>query len=651
MKPYKWVPQILRDRIWERKEPVVPINGEFISRIGPSGGVDFSHERYVTTGSGYETCLTVFGYPKAVGDYWLTLLTGVEGSMCKLDIASIDQAQVKLNLRKALDEQQSRYQTARNDGERLDAQQRYWELEEMYTELTSYGEVMKALLVRIYLTEPTLYDLDQRAAKVMKELEGSGFRVCICANETKSDWRNLFLSYSQQQTGPYARHGKEIVAKPLAAGLPFHFSSLNDPNGMYFGTTKTGGAVFFDLFRKTDIRLSYDFIAVGKKRSGKSTTLKKLMLDRAIRGDLVRVFDKEGEFVRLTEWLGGTTISMDGNGTTLLNLLQILPDENAATAYNKHIAKVCTAWSCLRGGKVQENELLLLKLMLRLLYRNFKFCDKEGKILRDLNEAAPEEFPTFSDLLLVVRYVIDHYQEFEEEIQKESGVRKEQLPLLTSIELQLSDLCNTYGNLFDGHTSIPDFYKEPVVCFDLKHLAEMEETVYDAQLYNGIAVCWDNCLEVGGKMKRLWQDKEIAWEDITRTLLLIDEAHKSINARKLPIVAALILMLREAGKLFVGVGLASQSIRDFVPDYVGAEAVEMIRTLFDLTTYKFVFNQDSNLLPKLQEVFQNSFTQQELQQIPTLTRGRCILSIAGDRNLDMEIYASEEELDIFGGGA
>ena len=156
---------------------------------------------------------------------------------------------------------------------------------------------------------------------------------------------------------------------------------------------------------------------------------------------------------------------------------------------------------------------------------------------------------------------------------------------------------------------------------------------------------------VGVKMKRLWQEKKIAWEEITRTLLLIDEAHKSINARKLSIVAALILMLREAGKLFVGVGLASQSIRDFVPDQVGAEAVEMIRTLFDLTTYKFVFNQDSNLLPKLQEVFQNSFTQQELQEIPALTRGRCILSIAGDRNLDMEIYASEEELRIFDGGA
>ena len=92
---------------------------------------------------------------------------------------------------------------------------------------------------------------------------------------------------------------------------------------MYFGTTKTGGAVFFDLFRKTEIRLSYDFIAVGKKRSGKSTTLKKLMLDRAIRGDLVRVFDKEGEFVQLTEWLGGTTISMDGNGTVSYTHLDV----------------------------------------------------------------------------------------------------------------------------------------------------------------------------------------------------------------------------------------------------------------------------------------------------------------------------------------
>ena len=95
--------QGLREQIGRTKERAVSVNEAFAAEIGPKGGLDFTHERYVTTGDGYEACLTIFGYPKTVGDYWLTLLTGIEGTMCKLDLSCTNQAQVKLNLRKALD--------------------------------------------------------------------------------------------------------------------------------------------------------------------------------------------------------------------------------------------------------------------------------------------------------------------------------------------------------------------------------------------------------------------------------------------------------------------------------------------------------------------------------------------------------------------
>ena len=41
-----------------------------------------------------------------------------------------------------------------------------------------------------------------------------------------------------------------MPALTLAAGLPFHYSELNDPRGSYLGTTFTGGNVIFDLFHK-----------------------------------------------------------------------------------------------------------------------------------------------------------------------------------------------------------------------------------------------------------------------------------------------------------------------------------------------------------------------------------------------------------------
>lgn len=642
-----------RRRNWGRgsnASGAVQTDLEFIARIAPLGGLDFRHEKLVDTGTGYEACLLVCGYPKTVSSYWLTLLTGIEDTICVLDLAATSKAEMKRNLRRSLEEQNSRYRTARTDGDALDAQQQYAELEEMYREVSAYGDVMKSLLARIYVFGATMYEVDQKLHAITQDLEGSGFQCQVCLNETRSDWRNAFLSYSQQQESPYRRTGQPVLARALAGGNPFHFSELNDPQGMYFGVTRTGGAVLFDLFRKTHIRLSYDFVVVGKKGSGKSTALKKIMLDRAQRGDLVRVFDVTGEFASLTRALGGTVVSLDGQTENRINLLQILPGESPGAAYHKHISKVAVIWRYLKGGQVSETELLMLKQVLRLLYIRTGFCDEAGRLVRDLDAADPEDFPILEDLLHLVQELLQEAVSQEWVQGQTETIRDNQLPALEDLELKLQDLCRTYGALFNGPTMVRDFYREKVVCFHMRNLAEMEEAIYDAQLYNALSLCWENCREAGADMKARYEAGTIAEADLIHSVILLDEAHKTINAGKAAGVEEVMSLIREGRKYFTAIGLASQSIRDFVPDYVGEEAVAKMRTLFELTTYKFIMNQDSNALPKLKEVFQTSFSEGELQRIPLLGQGECLFSISGDRNLDCSIDASDEELALFEGG-
>ncbi|MCE2603931.1 hypothetical protein, partial [Pseudomonas aeruginosa] len=98
-----------------------------------------------------------------------------------------------------------------------------------------------------------------------------------------------------------------------------------------------------------------------------------------------------------------------------------------------------------------------------------------------------------------------------------------------TIELKLNDLCTSYRKLFNGHTTVEDFYSEKVVCFNMKNLTAMEDTIYDAQLYNALSVCWDNCLIVGSEMKERYETKTIADQDIVHSLILLDEAHRTIN--------------------------------------------------------------------------------------------------------------------------
>ena len=56
-----------RRRNWGRgsnASGAVQTDPEFVAQIAPLGGLDFRHEKLVDTGTGYEACLLVCGYPK-----------------------------------------------------------------------------------------------------------------------------------------------------------------------------------------------------------------------------------------------------------------------------------------------------------------------------------------------------------------------------------------------------------------------------------------------------------------------------------------------------------------------------------------------------------------------------------------------------------
>src|SRR5699024_8863053 len=105
-----------------------------------------------------------------------------------------------------------------------------------------------------------------------------------------------------------------------------------------------------------------------------------------------------------------------------------------------------------------------------------------------------------------------------------------------------------------------------------------------------------------------------------------------------------------ARKYFGGLLFASQSIRDFVPDHSDSETVTKIRTLFELTQYKFIMQQDSNTLDSLRVIFEGQVSESELGRIPLFQQGDCLLSINGVAYIMFGVEASDEELALFRGG-
>ena len=339
--------------------------------------------------------------------------------------------------------------------------------------------------------------------------------------------------------------------------------------------------------------------------------------------------------------LGGNIISLDGSDG-FLNMLQIMmSNEQDGVSYSQHCSKLNTVYRFLVPDATQQ-EVIIYEKLIRKLYVRFGIIPEDEQVgALVLTDLAADKYPILSDLLQLIK----------EEKPKYKEENAESYAYICKIELVIDNLITNYGHIFNGHTSIGDILADQIVFFDIKNLGNMKTEIFNAQLYSSLYLCWDNCIKIGRPMKELYENGKISLSDARKFLLMIDESHKIINTNRPYAVEQVSQFAREARKFFGGIYFASQSIRDFVPEGSDSTAVDKIKVLFDLSQYKFVLNQDTNAINTIDRVFGHSFTQSELADIPKLSRGQTILSIQGYRNIMFNVECTDDEINLFRGGA
>lgn len=617
-----------------------------LEKIQPQGGITFRDVKYIQTGAGYEVCLHIYEFPEKIEDYWLAKVCNINGTVVTVDISTDNIIEVKKNINKSLKEQKQRYQYATNYGEQYDAQKRYQEMKQLYDEINSMGQVIKLVSIRIFIPNRSLAALETNMKNIMAKLESDTFLPTVFLNESETEWKSMYQSYTRQSKEVFFHYGQPLTSDSIAAGNPFHFSSLEDPTGFFLGKTPCGGNVLFDLFTKTSTRLYYNFLAAGTMGSGKSTLLKKLFLENAILGNYVRTFDISGEFSVLTNVTGGKVIKLDGT-SGILNPLEILrAGDNDTVNFTRHISKVSTIYRYLVGGQVDTEEVIEFEELLRELYKEYGFEIKNSTTTKPVTGLPANQYPTFSDMKTFIEKKIKALQEGEYKGAEVELVKKN-LRLFDKLYKVIKNVVNTYGNLFDGYTTIDNILDEQIVTFDISTLKELKPEIFDAMIYNMVSLCWDNCVTNGKLMQKMLNEGMEIW-DVIKTLVIIDESHRWLNAKKSHAVEQIVIYLREARKYFGGIGLASQSVRDYMPEGSEQQGIDMIKQLFEFTQYKFIFHQENT--PILRTTFEGTLTNSQIARIPKLEVGENILCIASDKNLEFKIHLTKEEERIFQGG-
>ena len=629
------------------KKPERDMN--LLNEIKPAGGITFKDVKYITTGSGYEGCIHIYRFPENIDTYWMAKVCNINGTVALVDISTDNMSEVKKNLNKSMKEQVGRKIGARDFAELYDADKRLDEMKRMYDEIKSYNEVIKLVHIRIFLADRSFESLEKKIKNIMDKLEtDSGFLTTIYLNESKSEYKSMTRSYKKQKEEMFFPKGQSLTATGVAHCDPFLFSSLDDETGEFLGTTPCGGNVLLDIFQKTSTRLYYNFLAIGEMGSGKSTLLKKQFKSNAIKGNYVRTFDISGEFTILTKTLGGKVIKLDGS-EGILNPLEILKagdDENIS--FTRHISKVSTFYKFLVGGSVDAEEIAEFEDVLKQLYSNFGLWSDDRRNIQCTGLPAAS-YPTFTDYLNFLTESMEEMQN-EKYSHLEEQVVVKTLLLRDKIRKVIKNIVDTYGTLFDGHTSIDNILDEQIVTFDISTLKELKDEVFDAMIINIISLCWDNCVTNGKLMLNMLREGKIKLWDVTRFLILIDESHRWLNAKKTHALDLVSVYLREARKYFGGIGLASQRAADYVPEGSNSDAVNKLKNIFELTQYKFVFRQSSNAKKLLYQIFDGELTGTQIEKIPKLEIGQCILLISGDKNIEFKVHLTKDEDMLFSGG-
>lgn len=622
-------------------------NPYLLGLIQPQGGASFRDERYIKKGDGYEACIHVYGFPKSVNFNWLALFSSFENTISTIDIAGTDRAKTIENINKSIEEQRSRYADARYETEKFDARRVYQQLEQLHEEIVAAGEVVKRIHIRIFTFARTVQQLDEQIGKIISEVESNGYRSGIFLDECSYEWRSLLYSATMQDALPNGRNGKELPSETLALGHPFHFSSLQDRLGTYWGYTKTGGTVIYDPYHKDNMRVSYSAIALGVQRAGKSTFLKLRIRKDIIAGNKVRGFSTNAEFDKLIKRLGGIIINLDGS-EGFLNILHVYKtDPKEAASYIKHIEKVCQFYKYLVPEATQY-DLMTLQEILRILYAQHMGYDVFENQTSQITGRDATEYPILADLLSTIQSLM--YSSVEKKT-KRPTLSAEALSRYEKLELAFTTLVKNMGHIFNGHSSIREFEKEQLVFFNVAGLMKLSPQVFDAQVSNAMNLLWDNMLAVGEPQKIQYDEGNLKIEDAEKYIIYMDEAHNFINARKLDSVAFMDRYIRESPKYFAALVLATHKINDFFPTNSSAAGIDAMTNLFSLSQYKLLFKQSADSIPLLQQAFGGELPGRDLEDIHMFEPGECLLTVSGVSCIRFQVEVTERDLQMFAGGA
>lgn len=583
-------------------------------------------EAYVNVDGQYVTSLRVFGYPAYIDDLLFASLFYLSDAVVTMDIDIMDKSTILTSLRNSMKEIDSRYVIERQYADKLDDSAELGDLTSLYDAITRGTEKMLCTTLRFFLCSDTLEGLQKKTEDCKTALDNLNI-------ESYVEYNCLFEEYLCALLPANNVENPTPLHDTFKKQYPFYYQSHVDEKGTFLGFTQTGGVVFLDTFRRErGVRESFDLLITGMKGSGKTVFLKSQTQTQIMLGNKVYILDIENEFAPMANILGGTVINM--SKTARINPLQIRQTivssredkdtqitSNFAAELDRMVAFI-SQYATMTDIEASEIKDILTEI----------FYNKGITEFTDTSALHPDDYPILSD---VYDYIA--------EACTDRGITQRKKEIYENLMIYIKPLAlGIYSSLFNGYTTV-DVANSDLVVFNVKPLSNLDERIYNAQLFNIVTLMWNGVCDnitVNDSLKTEHDRKHV--------ICVIDEAKRFLNAKNRKVVEFIDNLASRSRKYDAALWFASQATMDFFPENSETDIAETIKRIFSLIQYKVVMKQPEASWTRLAEVYPQ-FTESELHATASFQSGEMLLSLGGGRHkLHCNKYVCKSDLLYMG---
>lgn len=639
-------------KLSNREIEILEENGydlDFIKQTMPQGGIEFS-ENHITCGNGISKCITIYKYSSDPELFWLAYLMNNPHTIATMDVKTDAKYEVIQSINKALDEMEDLADNERCATDRNKYAADYMDLAQYAQSLTRQGEISKQIKVRIHVYGATQEECDERAQHLIAYFNSKDYKAVTYLNKATKDWESLFLSMTQQEAWFGNIRGRSIPALNIGGGIPFHHQTLKDAGGSVYGHTQTGGTFVWNVTLKDSIRFSSNSVLFGTMGAGKSTVLKMIAENHLPNGDYIWGFEKGKDFIPFLKEYGGTMVRLDGS-EGMVNPLEIFATKtndngtviNQRGSYMTHLDKVTHQVGLvnphLKGTLRSEFKLYLNKFYESIDMVPLGYTKRGTKLEKSLIGRKPEEYPTFSQFRTFVENI-----DLKNESPKKRDRREE-------ILVMVDELCETYGTIFDGYSTIENLSQKQLVFFDIDSISGLDKGVQQCQMYMALTLIWNQALIMGRSQIAAIKDGKMKVAMFKRFMAFIDECHNIINPEFIETVKYITDFQREMRKVEAMTILATQSPQEMVPENTTSEVFSELKKVFEFSATKIFMKMDESTLNHIGNLVGKSMTTSELESIPQQKKGDAVINFGNEATYRVHFSPSERQLKLFSGGA